>query len=1259
MPRQQFRFQLPENACRMLGYIFLMLLNCWSLMFYNRCLLQRSHSPLSISVAHYGIVVLSATFLRLLWVTKMTDKRRNYPDWSHYLKNELPMVISWALDIVCSIWSLLYITLLSLYMNTVTTSTSMIFILMFATAFGLMDQWNDISQIFVAIVPLFTSRLLVFIFKSKESNAEGFALALFTSGLIGVRWTIAQILAQKQESAQQALEEIQQLKDENDRLKLEKYQLEKEKHDVLEERDELVVQKNSLQADLRAKEAQVHRLETSAQSVEGWSEQNPAVRTCDGTYGNKQYFKCDPDSDDWVDYSELTTLSKSPKRDNHGQGYIKSILDSVFPSFFKGNSDLRFPQPRHFDSLKIDQRVVTFHDEGIPLRGTVRYTGDVEDSSGHVQSVVGLELDERHGSGTGKWKGHQLFACRRDHACFVDIESIMLEEDFDKDAERAKKKAMSQKQDKKLIDLKMQERRLIDKEIPTRSLSDNVQREASDRTCKGIVRRSNSFNSAVIVAAGESSKTDTREFIEKQQQRLDDFKKCPTSDEDVAMKDDERTDSSSLNNYNLNFDPKHFGNSPPNNKPITVQPGFSEAAFFEYVNIGKDGNEEAWRDHNNRGEFGEKTDLREAVVTVGQLLEISHDVGSQWKTLGGSLGFTEEQIHNLNKEDNYSVFEKASTLLLMWSQNMEKYATVGLLVDCLRKVELGGIAEKLLAMQLDPETGRSTRPQDPSDVSSGRMRESERNSTLSQEPVVNVAIHREGQQIEEMQGVEDQTNIEVPPGFELGTMVEVAVHGGHPTFGVIRWIGNIPQVKDKLIVGLELEQEISACSDGTFNGTRYFTCQSGRGFFCMLENCRKDSRFTPNSPSSDTVPSGKAFGSSPSPIIEGLSQPPKTLQEEFCGHMRGLQGHHNSCYLDATLYSMFAFSWVFDTILHRKRRETDLREYDDVQSVLRESIVNPLRLHGFVRADRVLHLRELLDKLSSTAGLINEEKDPEEFLNSLLKQVLKADPFLHLKSRDLSMKDGEGAYFYQIITEKDDSVKIAQVQNILEDSFFSADIILAEVPSCLILQMPRFGSRYKMYDMILPNLELDVSYIVESVPRVCNMCGLKVAQYECKSCLQTGMFKDEDNGIASCCFECHNQIHTNPKRRDHKFRPILVPRQQIKQTEEKQFLPGKQKMELFAVVCIETSHYVAFVKCGTKHDSPWCFFDSMADRKGEKNGYNIPAVTPCPEAMEWLSKDPKEILAAKERGEVPDKVRRLLGDGYLCMYQNLDMAMYK
>lgn len=45
--------------------------------------------------------------------------------------------------------------------------------------------------------------------------------------------------------------------------------------------------------------------------------------------------------------------------------------------------------------------------------------------------------------------------------------------------------------------------------------------------------------------------------------------------------------------------------------------------------------------------------------------------------------------------------------------------------------------------------------------------------------------------------------------------------------------------------------------------------------------------------------------------------------------------------------------------------------------------------------------------------------------------------------------------------------------------------------------------------------------------------------------------------------------------------------------------PPRLFMELFAVICIETSHYVAFVKCGVGHEAPWCFFDSMADRKGE------------------------------------------------------------
>ena len=111
------------------------------------------------------------------------------------------------------------------------------------------------------------------------------------------------------------------------------------------------------------------------------------------------------------------------------------------------------------------------------------------------------------------------------------------------------------------------------------------------------------------------------------------------------------------------------------------------------------------------------------------------------------------------------------------------------------------------------------------------------------------------------------------------------------------------------------------------------------------------------------------------------------------------------------------------------------------------------------------------------------------------------------------------------------------------------------------------------------------------------MCGNDVALYECKECYTRKILTDGP-GITSFCKGCHEKFHGHPDRQDHKPRPVLLPRVYSQYRNEKKTL-DKQKMELFAVVCIETSHYVAFVKCGVQADSPWCFFDSMADRKGE------------------------------------------------------------
>lgn len=194
--------------------------------------------------------------------------------------------------------------------------------------------------------------------------------------------------------------------------------------------------------------------------------------------------------------------------------------------------------------------------------------------------------------------------------------------------------------------------------------------------------------------------------------------------------------------------------------------------------------------------------------------------------------------------------------------------------------------------------------------------------------------------------------------------------------------------------------------------------------------------------------------------------------EAVCGKFRGIQGHHNSCYLDVTLFSMFTYTGVFDSVLFRPKNINDLPDYEEVQRVLREEIVNPLRTNLFVAADHVMKLRKLLDRLSSVSGLTSEEKDPEEFLNSLLAQILKAEPFLKLNS-------GQESFHYQLFVEKIANLTLPTVQQLFEQSFLTSNVKLKEVPSCLIIQMPRFGKSYKMYPRILPSQLLDVTDIIE------------------------------------------------------------------------------------------------------------------------------------------------------------------------------------
>uniref|UniRef100_A0A665VD99 Ubiquitin carboxyl-terminal hydrolase CYLD n=1 Tax=Echeneis naucrates TaxID=173247 RepID=A0A665VD99_ECHNA len=489
------------------------------------------------------------------------------------------------------------------------------------------------------------------------------------------------------------------------------------------------------------------------------------------------------------------------------------------------------------------------------------------------------------------------------------------------------------------------------------------------------------------------------------------------------------------------------------------------------------------------------------------------------------------------------------------------------------------------------------------------------------------------------------------PGLEVGSLVEVKENP--PLCGVIRWVGQHPGLLEPL-AGLELEEECPGCTDGTFKGTRYFTCPPKKALFVKLKCCRPDSRFPSLHHSSNPIErcNSIAFGGYLSEVVHE-NTPPRTENDGLdimVGKKKGIQGHYNSCYLDSTLFCLFSFSSVLDTVLLRPRSKTDVEYYRETQELLRTEIVNPLRIHGYVCATKVMKLRRILEKVEAASGFTSEEKDPEEFLNILFHHILRVDPLLKLRSAGQKVQD---CYFYQIFMDKKDKVGVPTIQQLLEWSFINSDLKFAEAPSCLIIQMPRFGKDFKMFNKIFPSLELDITDLLEDTPRECRICG-GLALYECRDCYDDG---DITAGkIKQFCEKCNTQVHLHPRRKAHRHGKLSVPKE-LQDGMGRQGSFPRQRMELFAVLCIETSHYVAFVKYGSA-DSAWLFFDSMADRDGGQNGFNIPQVSPCPEVEVYLKMTPEELHALDPKS-IQGQARRLLCDAYMCMYQSPTMSLYK
>lgn len=194
----------------------------------------------------------------------------------------------------------------------------------------------------------------------------------------------------------------------------------------------------------------------------------------------------------------------------------------------------------------------------------------------------------------------------------------------------------------------------------------------------------------------------------------------------------------------------------------------------------------------------------------------------------------------------------------------------------------------------------------------------------------------------------------------------------------------------------------------------------------------------------------------PSPI-NGYVPPIGTEKiTNLIGEFRGIQGQHNSCYMDATLFAMFAFNNTFDSILVRPRRPKDPEVFNDIQKLLKECVVNNLRKRHFVHWKSVMQIRQLLVGLSRDSGMTTDERDPEEFLELLLGKCFDVAPFL-------KFNNGNELYVYQMFLENTNVFSVPTFEQLLHHSFKMFDLRLSKVPSVLVVQLPRSGNKFKSF----------------------------------------------------------------------------------------------------------------------------------------------------------------------------------------------------
>jgi hypothetical protein len=192
------------------------------------------------------------------------------------------------------------------------------------------------------------------------------------------------------------------------------------------------------------------------------------------------------------------------------------------------------------------------------------------------------------------------------------------------------------------------------------------------------------------------------------------------------------------------------------------------------------------------------------------------------------------------------------------------------------------------------------------------------------------------------------------------------------------------------------------------------------------------------------------------------------LGKNDLGRWRGIQGEHNSCYLDSLIFSLFLFTDKVDTVLSPPPSGGATEPFvERCRYHLRQHIVNELRTRIFVPAALIVQWRRMLSLVLPRQDLSEGATmcDMTETIDGIL-DYLGEPRFIEFESE----AGAQRAYHLQLLVEE--RGRHALVQGALNYTLRSQKITITNHPKMLILFAPKHSATESAVKGFIPQPEI-------------------------------------------------------------------------------------------------------------------------------------------------------------------------------------------